>query len=167
MLRHKPTQIRPTIHEYLSPSRRREVFTSGYAYETHWTRDMLLRLKELGHTGLSDKDVLAALQKEFGKPHAVEEIWQERVLLVIGEEGNYIAATSYLSRRSAVLNLSVGPRTDGTWNTPMEEKVIEMVKSGKNATEITAELFRVYHRPRSWTETYRKMQELKLNGLVE
>ncbi|KAL8790090.1 MAG: hypothetical protein Q9213_000792 [Squamulea squamosa] len=117
MLRGRPTQIRPTIQEYLSPGRRREIFTTGYAYKTHWTRSMLLRLKELDRTGISDNDILAMLQIEFGGPEAVEEIWQERALLV------------------------TGPRTDGTWNIPMEEKVVELANAGRNAMEITTELY--------------------------
>ena len=85
MLRLPPTAIRPTIGEYLSPSRRREIFTTGYAYKTHWTRSMLLRLKTLDNTGLSDEDILATLEKEFKGPNAVEEIWQERALLATGK----------------------------------------------------------------------------------
>ena len=85
MLRPRPTVIRPTIGEYLSPSRRREIFTTGYAYKTHWTRLMLLRLKSLDNTGLSDEDILATLKMEFKQPDAVEEIWQERALLATGK----------------------------------------------------------------------------------
>ena len=85
MLRPRPTAIRPTIGEYLSPGRRREIFTTGYAYKTHWTRLMLLRLKSLDNTGLSDEDILATLKMEFKQPDAVEEIWQERALLATGK----------------------------------------------------------------------------------
>lgn len=49
---------------------------------------MLLRLRKLDDTGLSDEDILATLQKEFGGPDTVEEIWQERALLVTGESTN-------------------------------------------------------------------------------
>ena len=85
MLRPRPTQIRPTIDEYLSPGRRREIFTTGYAFKTQWTRSMLLRLRKLDNTGVSDEDILATLQKEFKGPDRVEEIWQERALLATGK----------------------------------------------------------------------------------
>ena len=85
MLRPRPTQIRLTINEYLTRDQRREIFTTGYAYRTHWTRLMLLRLKELDHTGLCDNDILTTLQEEFGGPDAVEEIRQERALLSTGK----------------------------------------------------------------------------------
>ncbi|KAL8687883.1 MAG: hypothetical protein Q9224_005025 [Gallowayella concinna] len=143
MLRARPTQIRLTIHEYLSPSRRREIFTTGYAYDTHWTREMLIRLKELDNTGISEKEILATLQKEFGKPNAMEEIWQERAFL------------------------AMGPKVDDTWNIAMEKKVVELAESGKNTMAITAELHRLYKKPGAWAETYRKIQELKLNGWIE
>ncbi|KAL8890423.1 MAG: hypothetical protein Q9192_005873 [Flavoplaca navasiana] len=142
MLRPRPTAIRPTIGEYLSPGRRREIFTTGYAYKTHWTRLMLLRLKSLDNTGLSDEDILATLNMEFKQPDAVEEIWQERALL------------------------ATGPRTDGTWTIPMEKMVVEMASSGKTVMEITTELYRLYKKPGAWAETYRKIQELKLNGSI-
>ncbi len=85
MLRPQPTQIRLTINEYLTRGQRREIFTTGNAYRTHWTRLMLLRLKELDHTGLRDNDILTTLQEEFGGPDAVEEIRQERALLSTGK----------------------------------------------------------------------------------
>ncbi|CAL8577249.1 hypothetical protein XPA_003087 [Xanthoria parietina] len=143
MLRPRPTQIRPSIHEYLSPGRRREMVTTGYAFKTHWTRAMLLRLRKLDDTGLSDEDILATLKEEYGGPDAVNEIWQERSLL------------------------AMGPRNDGTWNTAMENLVVEMVKAGKTVMEITMELLRLYQRPGAWAETYRKIQQLKLNKRIE
>ncbi|KAL8799109.1 MAG: hypothetical protein Q9182_006143 [Xanthomendoza sp. 2 TL-2023] len=142
MLRASPTQIRLTMYEYHNPSRRREIFTTGYAYETHWTRDMLLRLKELDTKGLSEKAILATFQKDFGGPKALEEIWQERAFL------------------------AMGPKDDGTWNIAMEKKVVMLANSGKDTMEITRELHRVYQRPGAWAETYRKIQELKLNGRI-
>ncbi|KAL8852701.1 MAG: hypothetical protein Q9221_002461 [Calogaya cf. arnoldii] len=143
MLRPRPTQIRPTIDEYLSPGRRREIFTTGYAFKTQWTRSMLLRLRKFDNTGLSDEDILATLQKEFKGPDRVEEIWQERALL------------------------ATGPRTDDTWNIPMEKKVIGMANAGKTVMEITVELHRLYKKPGVWAETYRKIQQLKVNGWIE
>ncbi|KAL8755235.1 MAG: hypothetical protein Q9199_003796 [Rusavskia elegans] len=104
---------------------------------------MLLRLRKLDDTGLSDEDILVTLQKEFGGPDTVEEIWQERALLV------------------------TGPRDDGTWNIPMEKKVVEMANSGKTVMEITTELHRLYKKPGAWAETYRKTQQLKLNEWIE
>ncbi|KAL8834298.1 MAG: hypothetical protein Q9176_007576 [Flavoplaca citrina] len=142
MLRPRPTAIRPTIGEYLSPSQHRKIFTTRYAYKTHWTRLMLLRLKSLDNTGLSDEDILATLQMEFKQPDAVEEIWQERALL------------------------ATGPRADSTWTIPMEKIVVEMANSGKTVMEITTELHRLYKKPGAWAETYRKIQELKLNGSI-
>ncbi|KAL8803066.1 MAG: hypothetical protein Q9223_007472 [Gallowayella weberi] len=143
MLRAQPTQIGLTIFEYHSPSRRREIFTTGRTYETHWTRTMLLRLKEIDNKGISDKDILATFQKDFGVPKKIEEIWQERAFL------------------------AMGPKDDGTWNFGMEKKVIEMAKSGKDTMAITTELYRLWKKPGAWAETYRKMQELKLDGWIE
>ncbi|KAI4219978.1 MAG: hypothetical protein LQ349_008206 [Xanthoria aureola] len=143
MLRPRPTQIRPSINDYLSPGRRREIFTTGYAFKTHWTRAMLLRLRKLDDTGLSDQDILATLKEEYGGPDTVNEIWQERALL------------------------AMGPRDDGTWNMAMEKLVVEMAKAGKTVMEITMELLRLYQRPGAWGETYRKIQQLKLNKWIE
>ncbi|KAL8726956.1 MAG: hypothetical protein Q9166_006377 [cf. Caloplaca sp. 2 TL-2023] len=101
MLRTRPTQIRPTIDEYLSPDRRRKIFTTGNL---------------------------------IAQDSAIKTSW---------------------------------PRVDGTWNIEMEMKVVEMANTGKNAMEITTKLFRLYRRPGAWAETYRKKQELKLNGWIE
>ncbi|KAL8671643.1 MAG: hypothetical protein Q9168_003870 [Polycauliona sp. 1 TL-2023] len=143
MLRHRPTEIRPSIKEYLSPGRRREIFTTGYAYPTNWTKSMLRRLKTLDNSGLTDNDILATLKKEYGGPDVVEEIWQERAFL------------------------ATGSRRDGTWSTKMEDLVIEMANSGNTVMEITTELHRLYKRPGAWAETYRKIQQLTLKGWIE
>ncbi len=162
MLRPRPTQIRPSIHEYLSPGRRREMVTTGYAFKTHWTRAMLLRLRKLDDTGLSDEDILATLKEEYGGPDAVNEIWQERSLLAMGKSHQ---ATH--DKLEPVLTELAGPRNDGTWNTAMENLVVEMVKAGKTVMEITMELLRLYQRPGAWAKTYRKIQQLKLNKRIE
>lgn len=49
----------------------------------------------------------------------------------------------------------------------MEEMVIDLNGQGMNVKDVTGELLRVYKRPASWTETYRKMQQLKLDGVIE
>lgn len=165
MLRPRPTQIRPSIKEYLSPGRRREIFTTGYTYKTHWTRSMLLRLRKLDDTGLSDQDILATLKEEYGGPDDVNEIWQERALLAMGK--SHQSTHDKLEPRMHLLTELAGPRDDGTWNTAMENLVVEMAKAGKTVREITTELLRLYQRPGAWAETCRKIQQLKLNKRIE
>lgn len=165
MLRPRPTQIRPSINDYLSPGRRREIFTTGYAFKTHWTRAMLLRLRKLDDTGLSDQDILATLKEEYGGPDTVNEIWQERALLAMGK--SHQSTHDKLEPRMPVLTELAGPRDDGTWNMAMEKLVVEMAKAGKTVMEITMELLRLYQRPGAWGETYRKIQQLKLNKWIE
>ncbi|KAI4170545.1 MAG: hypothetical protein LQ343_004922 [Gyalolechia ehrenbergii] len=138
----KPTQIRPTASDYLPPSDRSEIMTAGYIYKTHWTRKMLERLQQLNKSDLDDTTILRRLQEEFGAPGALAEMWQERAFLAMGS------------------------RNDATWNYRMEEKVIELYSRGLGPQEITDDMMKKYGRPNSWTETYRKMQELKLAGAI-
>ncbi|KAL8728163.1 MAG: hypothetical protein Q9181_005437 [Wetmoreana brouardii] len=139
----KPTQIRPSADEYLSPSQRSKIMSNWIVYKTHWTQSMLLRLQELDHSGVTDMEILMDLRECFNAPAAVKEIWQERAFL------------------------KMGPRTDATWTSAMVHKVIDLSGRGMNAQQITEELLRVHQRPASWAETYRKMQVLKLEGLIE
>lgn len=80
----KPTQIRPTLTEYLSPSERSYTLTEGTAFDTKWTRRMLQRLQSLSRYSLEDTTILATLKEEFGAPETVEEIVQERAFLATG-----------------------------------------------------------------------------------
>ncbi|KAL8704109.1 MAG: hypothetical protein Q9201_002723 [Fulgogasparrea decipioides] len=139
----KPTHIRPSAEEYLSPSQRSKIVSNWIVYKTHWTQSMLLRLQELDHSGLTDMEILIALRECFDAPATVKEIWQERAFL------------------------KTGPRTDATWTSAMVQKLIDLSGQGMNAQQITEELLRVYQRPASWAETYRKMQVLKLDGVIE
>lgn len=60
-----------------------------------------------------------------------------------------------------------GPTRDGFWIPAIENFVIELSKRGADAQQISKELFREHERPPSWAETYRKMQQLKLDGIIE
>ncbi|KAI4172290.1 MAG: hypothetical protein LQ348_006801 [Seirophora lacunosa] len=81
----KPTQIRPTLTEYLSPSERSYTLTEGTAFDTKWTRRMLQRLQSLSRYSLEDTTILATLKEEFGAPETVEEIVQERAFLATAD----------------------------------------------------------------------------------
>lgn len=59
-----------------------------------------------------------------------------------------------------------GPRKHATWTLIMEEKVIELCQQGLNARDITREMMKEYGTPNNWTETCRKIQQLKLAGVV-
>ncbi|KAL9014740.1 MAG: hypothetical protein Q9173_000619 [Seirophora scorigena] len=139
----KPTQIRPTVAEYLSPSERSYTLTDGTAFDTKWTRRMLQRLQSLSRSSLEDTTILAALKEEFDAPKTVEEIIQERAFL------------------------ATGPKQDATWTEAMEETVVELYEQGFNAQDLTEVMMRRFKRPSNWTETYRKIQQLVLAGVVE
>lgn len=79
----KPTQIRLTAAEYLSPIQRNELTIRGSAFGTNWTRDMLLRLQQLSQSGLEDATILTMLKEEFNGPETVAEITQERVFMAM------------------------------------------------------------------------------------
>lgn len=49
----------------------------------------------------------------------------------------------------------------------MEETVAELYEQGFNAQDLTEVMMRRFQRPSNWSETYRKIQELKLAGVVE
>lgn len=49
----------------------------------------------------------------------------------------------------------------------MEETVVELYGQGFNAQDLTEVMMRRFKRPSNWTETYRKIQQLVLAGVVE
>lgn len=81
----KPTQIRPTLAEYLSPTERSETLTGGKVFKTNWTRKMLERLLRLSRLGLQDPTILEMMKEEFGAPETVREIMQERAFMGMGK----------------------------------------------------------------------------------
>ncbi|KAL8694133.1 MAG: hypothetical protein Q9218_001186 [Villophora microphyllina] len=143
MFRGRPTVIRLTANECLSPSQRGDAINNGFICETYWTKLMLLRLQQLDHSGLAETDIFIRLREEFNAPAAIEELRQERAFL------------------------KIGPTKGAFWTPAMEKYVIESSKQGKNAQEITKELLEVKKRPALWTETYRKIQQLKLDGIID
>ncbi|KAI4151565.1 MAG: hypothetical protein L6R39_001993 [Caloplaca ligustica] len=137
----KPTQIRLTAAEYLSPIQRNELTIRGSAFGTNWTRDMLLRLQQLSQSGLEDATILTMLKEEFNGPETVAEITQERVFMAMRPK-------------------------EAFWTQGMVETVVELYEQGFNTKDLMEVLMRRFKRPSNWTEVYRKIQELKLLGLL-
>ncbi|KAI4140397.1 MAG: hypothetical protein L6R39_005815 [Caloplaca ligustica] len=115
--------------------------TAAMSERTLWTRPMLLRLMALKRQGMADRDILDTMQEEFGEPRFLGEITAELVLLRNGPNA-------------------------GLWNFEMEERVKQLYNQGMNSKDITTELFHEYAKPDKWQETYRKIQQMKLQGRI-
>lgn len=64
-----------------------------------------------------------------------------------------------------ILRFNIGP-TPGLWNWDMEERVKRLVGQGMDSKDITSELFHEYARPDKWQETYRKIQQMKMQRRI-
>ncbi|KAI4199932.1 MAG: hypothetical protein LQ350_004284 [Teloschistes chrysophthalmus] len=143
MLRRQPTEIHLHAEEYLYPRQRAENINTAFIARTRWTRLMLLRLQKYDRAGLDEKEIFMLLRQEFNAPNSMEELRQERSFLMIG------------------------PMQNGFWIPAIEEIVVELSKRGANAQQISMELSKEHERPPSWMEVYRKMQQMKLDGVIE
>ncbi|KAL8950504.1 MAG: hypothetical protein Q9222_003468 [Ikaeria aurantiellina] len=106
-----------------------------------WTREMYARLKALGQQGLSAAKITAILQHEFKTRASVEEVTAEWELL------------------------KKGPKPT-VWTPKMVQRVKQYLERKMNVFDITTELFNEFAKPDYWQETYRKIQEMKLNGEI-
>ncbi|KAL8680823.1 MAG: hypothetical protein Q9186_003001 [Xanthomendoza sp. 1 TL-2023] len=122
----------------------REAWLSSMAGRSIWTRSMLHWLLVWGQAGVAPQEILWRLQRWFGKPMYVGEVVAEYCML-----------------RS-------GPKPS-QWTPRMEERIKEYLSQGMNVNDITTELFHEFAKPDSgyWQETYRKIQEMRLEGVVE
>ena len=85
-LGHKPTAINLTSEDCSLLNRRRDILDEGYKFKTRWTKAMLLRFQELDKQKITDRAILRFLKENFDKPDMLlEEIWQERAFLKLGE----------------------------------------------------------------------------------
>ena len=123
--------------------RRRENWQTTFAGKTSWTKPMLERLLELDSQGLSEREMLPELQSEFGAPKYIGEIVTELRML----------------KRGPVARM---------WNSRMGQRLKDYTARRMDVNDITNELFDEFAKPESgyWQETYRKIQEMKLEGKI-
>ncbi|KAI4195225.1 MAG: hypothetical protein LQ346_003502 [Caloplaca aetnensis] len=117
---------------------------SGYQYQTmtdrtNWTKAQLDRMVQLKRSGLTNRAIFDAMRQEFGIPKHLGEINAELSLL------------------------SRGPNPY-TWDPAMEARLKHLHAQGMDSNDITSELFHEYGKPDMWQETYRKIQQLKMQG---
>ncbi|KAL8953715.1 MAG: hypothetical protein Q9183_007317, partial [Haloplaca sp. 2 TL-2023] len=137
----KPTAISLTSEDCSLLNRRRDILDEGYKFKTRWTKPMLLEFQELDKQKITDRAILRSLKENFDKPDMLlEEIWQERAFL------------------------KLGPRNSAFWSFEMQKMLQDLSQQGMDAQAITVELNMMYGYPNKWTETYRKMQQMTLDG---
>ncbi|KAL8996140.1 MAG: hypothetical protein Q9169_004287 [Polycauliona sp. 2 TL-2023] len=114
------------------------------AGRTKWTRSMLQLLIDLGQQGFTPQEMLGRLKERFGKPVYVGEVVAEYA------------------------HLRTGPKSN-QWTPAMEVRVKQYLVKGMDVNDMTTELFHEFAKPESgyWQETYRKVQEMRLEGVVE
>ncbi|KAL8671008.1 MAG: hypothetical protein Q9168_004479 [Polycauliona sp. 1 TL-2023] len=123
----------------------REAYLSSMAGRTTWSRSMLQLLIDMGQQGLSPQQMLGRLQGRFGgKPKYVGEVVAEYA------------------------HLRTGPKPS-QWNLAMEARLKQYLAEGMDVNDITTELFHEFAKPDSgyWQETYRKVQEMRLEGVIQ
>ncbi|KAL8655895.1 MAG: hypothetical protein Q9210_000596 [Variospora velana] len=108
---------------------------------TNFTKPMLERMMALKQNGRTNRQILATMQQEYGVPQWQGEINVELHLL------------------------NSGPKS-AIWNDAMEARVLEYYGMGMDSKDITSELFHEFAKPDMWQETYRKIQQMKLQGRV-
>ncbi|KAL8727098.1 MAG: hypothetical protein Q9166_006285 [cf. Caloplaca sp. 2 TL-2023] len=121
----------------------REAWLSSMAGRTTWTRPMLRWLIVWGQASMPPQQMLWRLQNMFGKPLYVGEVVAEYNMLRTGPKPHQ-------------------------WTPAMEVRLKQYVAQGMNVNDITTELFHEFAKPDSgyWQETYRKIQEMKLEGEI-
>ncbi|KAL8857697.1 MAG: hypothetical protein Q9178_005732 [Gyalolechia marmorata] len=122
----------------------REAWLSSMTGRTKWTRPMLQHLLHMGQRGATPQQMLASLKDRFGKPMFIGEVVAEYNCLRSGPKPNQ-------------------------WTPAMVVRVKEYLARGMEVNDITTELFHEFAKPESgyWQETYRKIQEMKLEGEIE
>ncbi|KAL8886509.1 MAG: hypothetical protein Q9192_006471 [Flavoplaca navasiana] len=111
---------------------------------TRWTRPMLQLLIDLGQSGATPQQMLARLRAMYGKPRWVGEVVAEYA------------------------HLRTGPKPS-QWTPAIETRLKQYLARGMDVNDITTELFHEFAKPDSgyWQETYRKIQEMRLEGVVD
>ncbi|KAL8865601.1 MAG: hypothetical protein Q9174_006803 [Haloplaca sp. 1 TL-2023] len=117
---------------------------AAMAGRTHWTKAMLQRLLDLGQQGVNPRETLSILQVEFGYQQAPKHF------------GEVVAEYNF-ARRGPIAR---------QWTPAMERRIQEYVAQGMDVNDITTELVHEFAKPESgyWQETYKKMQEMTLEG---
>ncbi|KAI4090299.1 MAG: hypothetical protein LQ344_004847 [Seirophora lacunosa] len=124
----------------MQPARRQhDPKTSEFTDRTHFTKPMLQRLMALKREGLTSREILAAMQREYGAPRWLGEIDSELYLLNQGTNAQI-------------------------WTPAMEARIMQYHAQGMDSKDITTELFHEFAKPEMWQETYRKIQQMKLQG---
>ena len=107
--------------------------------QTIWPKSKLLRLQQLDRQGKNHNEITDILFEDFGSP------------------------TNAGETKTELAFLKTGPRTS-LWTPAMEARVKALYAEGKDATDITTQLFHEFAKPDFWQETYRKVQQMKLRG---
>ncbi|KAL8748636.1 MAG: hypothetical protein Q9184_007172 [Pyrenodesmia sp. 2 TL-2023] len=108
---------------------------------TRWTKPQLQRMIALKQSGMTNQEIFQTMKQEFGRPQTIGEINTELHFL------------------------NKGPRDD-KWNPAMDQRVKQLYDQGMDSKDITTELFHEFAKPDMWQETYRKIQQMKLQGLI-
>ena len=138
---------------------------------------MLQQLLQMGQQGLTPHQMLASLKEMFGKPMFIGEVVAEYNCL---RAGMLLFFSFYISLflgnlelfRGLVLdgkaNDAIGPKPN-QWTPAMVVRLKELLARGMEVNDITTELFHEFAKPESghWQETYRKIQEMRLEGEIE
>ncbi|KAL8820227.1 MAG: hypothetical protein Q9223_001519 [Gallowayella weberi] len=122
----------------------RESWLASMAGRSVWTRPMYHWLLTWGQAGIPPAEVLRRLQERYGKPMYIGEVVAEYKML------------------------RAGPKPD-QWTPHMEQRIKQYLSRGMSINDITTELFHEFAKTDSgyWQETYRKIQEMRLEGVIE
>lgn len=128
-----------------------------------WTKAQLQRMIALKQSGTPNQQIFQTMQREFGVPHHIGELNAELYFL---NKGNHLL-TSFPSHDLVPVSLLtcivIGPSSH-LWNPAMEQRVKELYGQYMKSKDITTELFHQFAKPDMWQETYRKIQQMKLQG---
>ncbi|KAL8917056.1 MAG: hypothetical protein Q9208_008172 [Pyrenodesmia sp. 3 TL-2023] len=104
-----------------------------------WTKPQLERMILLKRAGATNKEIFQTMRREYGVPKNLGEV-------------------------NAEMHFLNGAPNPGMWNPAMESRVKALLGQGMNSKDITTELFHEFAQPVQWQETYKKIQQMKLQG---
>lgn len=125
---------------------------------------MLQRMIALKQSGMTNHQIFQTMQQEFGVPRHVGEINAELHFLNKGITCLLHLPPSY-SVQIADFFCEIGPKAT-VWDPAMEERVKQLVGQGMDSKDVTTQLFHEFAKPDLWQETYRKIQQMKLQGRI-
>lgn len=96
-------------------------------------------MQQLDRQGQNHNEITDTLFEEFGGP------------------------TNAGETKTELAFLKTGPRPS-LWTSAMETRIKALHAEGKDAKDITTQLFDEFAKPDFWQETYRKVQQMKLRG---